>query len=291
MFTLVICDDSDVLARKAADLIVQAAQEAFDARGMFKLALSGGFTPQKTFALLALPDRRSAIDWSKTYIFFSDERFVPARDPRSNFRMAEEALLAQIEIPVSNVFPLSSECDCAAEAAKDYENKLLSFFAKSGEIAQPRFDLILLGLGDDGHTASLFPNSPALCVEESYVTSSKPGKSPPAVDRVTFTLPLLNAAKHILFLVSGANKASALHATLQGDAGSDCPPAAAVRPTNGIVTWIVDKDAAKFLDPNLGNRENDNQFDTSAAKSCSPSLDERITRKPFLLPDRSSAEQ
>ena len=245
--TVNICADSNVLAVRAADLVIKTARDAIAQRGRFTFVLSGGSTPEKTYSLLADADRISAIDWSHTYLFFGDERFVPPEDPRSNIGMVQRNLLARIPILPSNVFPIPTKGFNAAVAAAAYAQKLAEFFSISERTIPPRFDLIFLGLGRDGHTASLFPFADALDVTDAWVTWTSPGASPPPVNRITLTYPVINAARQIVFLVSGKNKAVALRDILEGQAPREDRPAAGVQPVDGTVTWLVDKEAAQLL--------------------------------------------
>jgi 6-phosphogluconolactonase len=193
---LVVCPDADTLAARAAQMIVQSAQEAIAQRGRFTLVLAGGSTPEKTYRLL--PPGPPQLDWSRTYLFLGDERFVPLDDPRSNFAMIGRSLLNHISVPADHVFPVPTtpEQKTPADAARAYAELLARFFALQVNVQPPpHFDLILLGLGDDGHTASLFPGALALKVRDAWVTWSPPGTLPPPVDRVTLTFPALNAAR------------------------------------------------------------------------------------------------
>jgi 6-phosphogluconolactonase len=245
--SLQICKDAEALAARAADFIAGCAREAIRQRGRCTLVLSGGATPEKTHGLLAQPLRMAAGDWRKTHIFFGDERFVPPEDARSNFGMARRTLLARVPVPLSQVFPIPTDHKSAAESAAAYAGELARFFqSEAAHNVPPRFDLILLGLGKDGHTASLFPGSPALNVEDAWVAWSPPGVLPPPVDRITLTYPVLNAARHVAFLVAGENKAAALRDVLEGYATRDIRPAAGVRPTNGTIAWFVDEGAARL---------------------------------------------
>lgn len=240
--------DPDVLAASAADLVIRAARESIAARGRFTLVLAGGSTPEKMYALLARPERAADIDWSRVYLFFGDERFVPADDPASNFGMVRRSLLAHVPISAEHVFPIATTAASAAEAAALYADKIAQFFARGANTAPPpRFDLIILGLGDDGHTASLFPGKPALDEEKSWVTWSPPGVLPPSVDRITLTFPVLNAARQTLFLVAGDKKAGILKEVLEDHPPRDKYPAAGVNLVDGVVTWLVDAAAAARL--------------------------------------------
>jgi 6-phosphogluconolactonase len=239
--------DSSDLAARAADLVIQTARDAIAQRGRFTFVLSGGSTPEKTYALLAQADRASAIDWPSVNVFFGDERFVPAGDPRSNYGMARKNLLAQVPIPRSNVFPVPSDLHNAAEGAAAYARQLAEFFSMSQRANPPRFDLIFLGMGKDGHTASLFPFADALDVTDAWVTWTSPGILPPPVDRITLTYPVLNAARQVVFLVSGRDKAVALRDVLEGRAPRQDRPAAGVQPVDGPLIWLIDNQAALLL--------------------------------------------
>jgi 6-phosphogluconolactonase len=267
--TLLISEDPIALALRAAEVIAEIAHDAVAAQGRFTLALCGGSTPEKTYSLLGRPERPTAIEWGKTYVFFGDERFVPHGDSRSNYRMAQQALLRHVPIASSQVFPVPTEWSSAANAANGYARKLSSVFAawqRDSEPASshsepgsprprensreiPRFDLILLGLGEDGHTASLFPGAAALDVRDALVTWSLPGLLPPPVDRITFTFPLLNAARNVMFLVNGESKAAILHEILEGSAAAETYPARGIRPTDGRLMWLIDRAAATKLTP------------------------------------------
>jgi 6-phosphogluconolactonase len=246
-FELVVCLDADRLAAEAAARIVRSAEEAVRARGRFTLALSGGSTPEKTYALLADPQHAKRIDWSKAYLFFGDERFVPHDDPRSNCHMARRALLSRVPVLADHVLAIPTDTPGPADSAAAYARTLVKSFALPPDGEPPRFDLILLGLGDDGHTASLFPHAAALGEQRAWVTWTPPGVLPPPVDRVTLTYRVLNAARRVLFLVAGANKAEPLRDVLEGNAAKEQRPAAGVRPTDGTLTWLVDEAAARLL--------------------------------------------
>ena len=242
-----LCKDSYAVAAQGADFVSQCAREAIGERGRFTLVLAGGSTPDKMYQLLAEPPRRAAIEWPKTYVFFGDERFVPPADAHSNWAMAERTLLAHVPVPRKQVFPISTQESSAAAAAAAYAADLARFISARRHDGPPRFDLVLLGLGEDGHTASLFPRAPALHAKDAWVTWSPPGLLPPAVDRVTMTFSVFNAARHVAFLVTGAKKAAVLRDVLEGHPTLDSRPATGVQPADGTLTWFVDEDAARLL--------------------------------------------
>lgn len=231
------------LFEAGAELVAHAAKEAVDERGRFTIALSGGSTPRNLYNLLAT-NARNTLPWDKMFFFFGDERHVPPTDKESNFRMADEAILSKIAVPQGNVFRILAENPDAAAAADAYEQRLQKFFSLApGQL--PVFDLILLGLGPDGHTASLFPGTGALQEKSRLVVANWVEKF--NTHRITFTLPVLNAARCVAFLVSGTDKAAALEAVLQSDAPSEQYPAKLVHPANGKLIWLVDRAAASGL--------------------------------------------
>jgi len=232
---------AEVAAEAAAEVAARAG-EAVAARGAFMLALSGGSTPRALYALLADPSGALAarMPWGRTQVFFGDERHVPPGHPDSNFRMAREALLARVPIPAENVHRIRGELPDAAEAAAAYERELRAVL---GEV--PALDLVLLGLGEDGHTASLFPGSPALDERERWVAA--PWVERIGAFRITLTLPVLDRARAVVFLVAGAEKAAALRRALRGAAEGEPVPAARVRPLGGRLLWLADRAAAASL--------------------------------------------
>jgi len=240
MRNIEIVASPEALAARAVALTVAAANQAIAARGRFMVALTGGSTPERAYTVLA----DAHIDWSKTYIFTEDDRDVPIDDPRSNFGLARRTLIDRIDIPAGNVFPMVTTPGNPAASAEAYIDILRRLFP--GETV-PSFDMIHLGMGDDGHTASLFPGHPSVHVVDRWVVSGPPGTLPPPVDRVTFTLPLLNAARQVLFLVSGDKKAQMVHEILDEQASVDSHPAGGVDPLNGTVTWLLDEGAATKL--------------------------------------------
>ena len=229
------------LFHAAAEEFIRLARAAIGAQGRFTVALSGGSTPKALYSLLAAsyPD----FAWNRIFLFFGDERHVPPTDPESNYRMVNESLLAKIAIPPENVFRVPAENPDAAAAASDYEAQLRRFFElQPGEF--PRFDLILLGLGPDGHTASLFPDSLALDEQSRLVVANWVTKF--NAYRITFTFPVLNHAAEVMFMASGAEKADMLRQVLEG---KNIPPLPSqrVQPSDGKLLWLLDEAAAAKL--------------------------------------------
>lgn len=233
-----VYEDKKQLAEAAAQDFAEKAAEAIASSGRFAVALAGGSTPKATYELLAA-EYVDEIDWANVHVFFGDERSVPPDDEDSNYRMAREALLDHV--PVGSVHRMRGEI-LPDEAAMQYEEELRVFFGALGE--PPQFDLIQLGIGDDGHTASLFPNTPALTVTDRWVAQNPVPKLETV--RITLTLPVINAAKAVSFLVAGEGKAEALKEILEGNADPREYPSKLVRPT-GELTWMVDREAAGLL--------------------------------------------
>jgi 6-phosphogluconolactonase len=240
-----VLPDNAALSRAAADEFLRAARNAINKNGRFTVALSGGSTPKAIFGLLAVDEAegRDKLSWDKVQAFFGDERHVPPDHPDSNYRMASEALLSKVPIPPANVYRIRTELD-AARAALEYENEIRSAFgSRVGEI--PRFDLIMLGMGPDGHTASLFPGSAALKEQSVLVSANWVEKF--NSHRITFTYRLLNAAAEVLFVAGGTDKAEMLSNVLRGDPSGRTYPAQDVRPASGRLLWLVDEAAARTL--------------------------------------------
>jgi 6-phosphogluconolactonase len=227
--------DAASLARAAAEHLTNLATEAMTARGRFVVALSGGSTPRTTYTLLATERFTTRVDWSRVHIFWSDERCVPPDHPDSNYRMARETLLDKISIPAENVHRIRGELP-HDEAAAAYQAELEAVLGVNGW-----FDLVLLGMGEDGHIASLFPGTTALEEHERPVVAVYMERL--RAWRITLTLPLINAARHVLFLVSGAAKAPTLARIHAGER----LPASLVQPVQGQLTWLVDMAAAGRL--------------------------------------------
>lgn len=236
---IVQVQDAEELAHAAAKIIAEDAQKAIAQRGRFVIALAGGSTPKTTYKYLAR-DHADKIDWTKVYAFMGDERFVSPTDPLSNYGMARETLLHDLPIPEDHIYPVPTDKASPIESASAYEKTLRGYF--KGEDL-PRFDLILLGMGDDGHTASLFPNAATIGIRDRWVVESPAGTMPPPVDRITLTFPAINAARHVVFLVSGEKKAAALADIFENHPAPIKRPAGGVHPTDGTLTWLVDKAA------------------------------------------------
>lgn len=246
---VVVVANPAALAEQAADRFVEAAAKALSELGTFRVALSGGATPEALYARLAAEPFRSHVDWERVHVFWGDERCVSPDHPDSNYRLAQELLLSRVPIRPENVFRMRGEAADPDLAAAEYAGELQTAFGlKRGE--RPRFDLILLGMGADGHTASLFPHSPALrevtrLAVAVYVEALRGY-------RITLTLPVLNNAAAVLFLVRGADKAERLRVVLRGKP-SHAAPASLVRPERGTLHWIVDRAAGTGLAGSAGN--------------------------------------
>ncbi|MGI9034834.1 MAG: 6-phosphogluconolactonase [Pyrinomonadaceae bacterium] len=228
----------------AAHEFVRLSDDAIGARGIFTVALSGGSTPKKLNALLASDKFRSQIEWRKIYFFFGDERNVPPDSDESNFRMANESLFSKLEIPAENIHRFLTETNDARAAAEKMQSEIKTFFNLE-ENEFPRFDLIFLGMGADGHTASLFPETAALnenkkIVVENYVEKFE-------TFRLTFTFPTINNARNVIFLVAGADKAEAARAVLKGADNPQKFPSQKVNPENGKLLFLLDEQAARLI--------------------------------------------
>ena len=236
--SLLVHETPQELARAAARDFVAKADAAIAERGSFSVALAGGSTPKATYEVLA-SDYADELDWSEVHVFFGDERTVPPDHEDSNYRMAQRTLLSRV--PVGSIHRMRGELP-PAEAAAAYEEELRAFFGTSDE--PPSLDLILLGIGEDGHTASLFPETSALEIHDRWVVANPVLKL--ETTRLTLTVPVINAARAVNFLVAGEGKAEALKQILEGGADPRQYPAKLVRPADGPV-WIVDRAAAKLL--------------------------------------------
>jgi len=237
---LKVFDDAEALSAAAAHFIIELANKAVDTSGRFALVLSGGRTPEKLFALLTSKAFSDRMPWKNTFVFWGDERCVPFEDKRNNAHIAKKMLLDKVEIPNANIFPVQVNLP-AEEAAKAYEQTIYSFFKQ----APPVFDLVLLGVGEDGHTASLFPGTSVLhekgrIVTDVYVSAQN-------MSRITMTAPLINSAANVLFLITGQEKATILNAVTNSEFEPNKYPAQLVDPVQGNLYWFADKAAASLL--------------------------------------------
>lgn len=234
-------DDAESVARAAAEEFVRLSRESVEARGAFSVALSGGTTPRRVYELLASDEYNARVDWSKVHVFFGDERTVPPEHSDSNYRMAREALLSRVSIPAENIHRIEGLGDAVANAS-DYESVMRGFF---GDVDWPRFDLVFLGMGDDGHTASLFPQTSALEETRAWVAGNWVEKL--GAWRITLTAPAINAARRVVFHVTGASKAERLNEVLNGARDPTRLPSQMIRPRDGTLRWYVDRAAAARL--------------------------------------------
>ena len=244
---IIICRDAEELSRKAAEQFVSLANDAVKDHGRFSVALSGGSTPKALYSLLASPVFNSRISWPRVDLFWGDERCVPPDHAESNYRMVHESLLSKITIPAENVHRMAGE-KAPQFAAAEYEERLRNYF-HMGDDALPRFDLILLGLGDDGHTASLFPGSSALNETERLVATTYVVKL--QAHRLSLTFPLINNAAQITFLIAGQSKSAIVKEILATENSNF--PAAQIRPADGRLTWLITRDAAGSMIGPMGH--------------------------------------
>jgi 6-phosphogluconolactonase len=238
--------DAERLAHAAAVELLRAAQRGVQHQGQFTLALAGGSTPKKLYGLLAQDPAYREFPWEQTHLFFGDERHVPPHDNESNYLMVKNSLLATGLVPEKNVHRIRAELPDAQQAAADYEVEMHSFFHEGVRFeGVPRFDLILLGMGPDGHTASLFPGSAGLEETQRWVIANPVEKF--KTDRITFTFPVLNAARAVYLLVAGADKADMIYEVLVQHRRELTYPVQRVSPTNGTKVWMLDRAAAARL--------------------------------------------
>jgi 6-phosphogluconolactonase len=235
-----IFKDVDSLITASADLVVERAKDSIARHGRFSLVLSGGSSPKKLHELLTTEQYRNKIEWSKVYFFFGDERYVPADHPDSNYLMAKQTLFDPLKIPASQIFQMDTTLS-AEDSAAAYEAAIRKYFG-----SEPvKFDLIILGLGDDAHTASLFPGTSVLheknaLVKGLYIEKVK-------MNRITLTAPLINAARHVVFLLFGVGKANAVQQVLKGESNIEQYPSQLIKPVDGKLEWYMDEAAAKNI--------------------------------------------
>lgn len=261
MARILVYPDAAALFESAANHVAVSIEQSVAGQGRCALALSGGSTPRELYRRLAAAPHCARIQWDRVHLFWGDERAVPPDHPDSGYRMAHEALISKVPVPPSNVHRMMGEAADLEAAAAEYERTLRDLFFPSHGLENqdtrqrsgvgaflrfPRFPLILLGLGPDGHTASLFPGSPALAETERWVVATRVTTLNPQVRRLTLTLPVLNHAAQVIFLVTGASKAALLRAILSGEAANKYP-AARVQPVGGELIWMLDAAAAGEL--------------------------------------------
>ncbi len=236
--------DAAELSRFAAEKFIEIGNREIKENGCFTVALAGGSTPKELYKLIASEEFSSRIDWEKVFFFFGDERDVSPASDQSNFKMANELLFKPLEIQRTNIFRWQTEIINVVEVAEQYEKTLRKFFKlNAGEF--PRFDLILLGMGEDGHTASIFPHTKALDEQKKLAVANPVKKL--STTRLTLTLPVINNAENIIFLVIGEHKAKILQKILETDPQPEKFPSQAVNPSDGKLIWLIDEDAGEFL--------------------------------------------
>jgi len=236
-----VLQDLEALSFRAASIFVSTSRNSIATKKQFAVAISGGSTPRRLYALLGSEAYRHQVDWQHVHFFWADERCVPKDHEASNFRTAFDTFLSKIALPDKNIHRIKGE-EAPDKAARDYEEEIRRFF---GESERPGFDLVILGVGEDGHTASLFPGSKSL--EETVRFAIPVYLGGPQKNRVTLTLPVLNNADQILFLVAGPSKASVLSEILGDGERKEDLPAGLIRPAHGKITWLIDQEAAGKL--------------------------------------------
>ena len=242
---IIVVSDSEALRRTAADIVIGKMKEIFVNKDRFSLALSGGSTPKGLYALIAeASEYHDHVPWQRVHFFWGDERHVPPDHAESNYRMANETMLSKLPVPVENIHRVKAEMSDAEKAASEYEQELKRF-TQLDTSGRPRLDCVLLGMGPDGHTASLFPETAALNEQKQSITANWVEKF--HAHRITMTAPILNNADLIIFLVSGSDKAAVLRKVLEGDRQPDLFPSQLIKPAHGRLLWVVDKTAAAGL--------------------------------------------
>lgn len=241
--TILVLPTPDTLADEAAREVAALAQAAIAAHGRFNIALSGGSTPRALHQRLASAPLRDTIDWERVVVYWGDERMLPPDDPESNFRMARETLLDHVPIPAAHIFPVPTVGGTLGGAANAYAETIVAQFGQE----LPQFDLILLGIGPDGHTASLFPRHPEPAAPGEALVIPVTGSPKPPPERISFSYKLINAARTVLFLVAGADKATTVYEVLRGPLDRTRLPAQGVQPGSGELRWLLDAAAAREL--------------------------------------------
>ena len=238
-----ISESAEALSRAAAGQFLRVTTAAVRARGRCSVALSGGSTPKSVYRVLAYEPYRSQVRWDQIEFFWGDERHVPPDHADSNYRMVDETLLSRVPVHPQSMHRVHTESADAARAAQEYEDEMRASFG--GGDTTPRFDLVLLGVGTDGHTASLFPGTPALAEQRRWCVAH--WVSALNTHRITMTLPVFNAAREVLFIASGAEKAAIVRQVLRDRDISPPFPAQMIEPVDGNVAWMLDRAAARDL--------------------------------------------
>jgi 6-phosphogluconolactonase len=241
---IVISADKTQLSENTAEFIVEASRSAIARSGRFAFVLTGGSTPKNLYELLATEKWKDRIEWAKVHLFWGDERFVTATDGQSNYRMAKEALIDRLELPAANIHRVITENTTPESCANSYEQEIRKFFKASSGVV-PSFDLVLNGMGSNRHALSLFPGRPTLHEKERLVVADFVPEV--KMDRITMTAPLVNAARQVVFLVAGDDKAEAVSDVLFGPRNVDEKPAQLIQPDSGELIWMLDAAAASQL--------------------------------------------
>ena len=236
-----IFGDTGSLNKATAEFLIKLAHECVAARGKFVVSFSGGSTPEQLFVLLAGDDYKTRMPWAQTFIFWGDERYVSLTDASNNAFVAKSLLLNKIDIPEENIFPIPVNLQPAEEAAKAYERSLRNFFGEGA----PKFDLIMLGIGANAHTASLFPHTPVIHEQKAWVSAVYVDEV--KMFRITMTAPFINLARNVLFLAVGSGKAEVLKTIFTAARNPDEYPAQLISPVNGNLYWFIDKSAAALI--------------------------------------------
>ena len=240
-----VLDSASSVAEAGALHFIRICNSSVKANGKFSVVLSGGSTPKGMLSLLATEEYKKQVPWDKCHFFWGDERSVPPMHADSNFKMATDALLSHIPANPAQIYRMEAEKADINQAAQEYQDKIANYFNIPNSGSPPQFDLLYLGMGPDGHTASLFPETSALAEKNRWVVSNFVPKF--NTNRMTFTFPIINQAKNVIFLVAGKDKVPALKEVLQGKPAIETYPSQGINPANGSLLWLIDVDASSGL--------------------------------------------
>jgi 6-phosphogluconolactonase len=240
-----VLDSASSVAEAGALHFVRICNSSIKTNGKFSVVLSGGSTPKGMLSLLASDEYKKQVPWDKCHFFWGDERSVPPTHADSNFKMATDALLSHIPANPAQIYRMEAEKADINQAAQEYQNKIAAFFNVPNSGCPPQFDLLYLGMGPDGHTASLFPGTTAQSEKSRWVVPNFVPKF--NTNRMTFTYPMINQAKNIIFLVAGKDKVSALKEVLQGEPALETYPSQGINPIHGSLLWLLDADSSAGL--------------------------------------------